>query len=472
MYSHFKRLTCSFIIASFICSMNANATSLRDSIEQTINTNPDIIAEHYNKKENRLNIDKEEGDYYPTLDFETYIEDSRTINDFEDTTTDTDAKKDGWNATLKFEQVLYDGGKTPKEVEQFRHKYYNIKYTSKEAVENILLDVTNTYLDLLLNQRLEALGKYKLKAHNYYLKLAEEKEDISGEILDRLQVQSKINALIDNNLEQEVKNQKSISTYEKLTGHSIKNNICRPKLDETLIPPTLEEAIDHAIKNDNKIRAQYELVQEQKASISIEKAKFMPDLKLQIQSEWDNDLSLPENGQEDIYRVRLESTWNFYEGGKDSISLQREKVVMLKERKILDAIKNDVRDEIKGTYNTYFQLKKRIENLKEFVDINNQIVTVYREQLKEGSRTFLDLLNAETEVFRTKILLEEEEINQYKEFFNILKALNKLSDSVLTQRNTVCQKFDVSSILPDYDEQYSNKEVDLDETSKELGLEE
>ena len=472
MYHHLKKLTFSSVLLNLIFGLNLEATSLRDSIEQAINTNPDIIAEHYNKKENRLNAKKEESDYYPTLDFETYLEDSHTKTDYEDETPDTTGDKDGWNATLKFEQVLYDGGKTPKEIEQFRHKYYNIKYTSKEAVENIILEITDTYMDLLLNQTLEAFGNYKLKAHKYYLKLAEEKEDISGEILDRLQVQSKINSLIDSNLDQEVKKQKSLSTYEKLTGKSIKGNICQPIIDEKLIPTTLEDAIDNAIKNDNRIRAQYELVQEQKAAISIQHAKFLPDLKLQLQSEWDNDLSLPENGQEDIYRARLQSSWNFYEGGKDSITLEKEKVAMLKERKILDAIKEEVKDEIKGTYNTYFQLKKRILNLKEFVDVNNQIVGVYREQLKEGSRTFLDLLNAESEVFRTKTLLVEEETNLYKEYFNILKALNKLSDSILNQHNIVCQKFDINTILPNFEEQYRNKEVDLEETAKELGLEE
>lgn len=96
MYRQLKKLTYSFAVLSLIHTISLEATSLRDSIEQAINTNPDIIAEHYNKKENRLNIDREEGDYYPTLDFQTFIEDSRTINDYEDTTTDTDAKKDGW----------------------------------------------------------------------------------------------------------------------------------------------------------------------------------------------------------------------------------------------------------------------------------------------------------------------------------------------------------------------------------------
>lgn len=472
MKCNIKKITYSSLLATLVFSMNLGATSLKDSIEQAINTNPDIASEHYNKKENRLDIDKEKGDYYPTLDFTTYFEDSKTVNKYEDDTPDNTANENGWNAILEFEQVLYDGGQTPKEVEQARHKYYNIKYTSKDVVEDILLEVTDTYLDLLLNQTLEAFGKFKLKAHNYYLKLAEEKEDISGEILDRLQVQSKINSLIDSNLNQEVKKQKSYSAYKRLTGQTISGNICRPIIDETLIPNTLEEAITHAIQNDNSIRAQYELVQEQKAGISIQRAKFLPDLKFQIQAEWDNDLTLSENGQQNIYKTRLESAWNFYEGGKDSISLEKEKIATLKERKILDAIKNDVRDEITSTYNTYFQLKKRIKNLKEFVDINNQIVSVYREQLKEGSRTFLDLLTAESEVFRTRILLEEEETNKYKEYFNILKVLNKLSDSILTQHNIVCKQFDISTILPNYEEQYNNKEVTLEDTAKELGLEE
>jgi len=473
--SKLRNVTYSSVLLGLMFSVNLNATSLRDSIEQTINQNPDIMAEHYNKKVNRANIKEQEGDYYPTLDFTTYLEKSRTEKDYEDNTPDTEGNKDGWNANLKFEQVIYDGGKTPSEIEQFRHKYYNIKYTSNAAVQDIILEVTNTYLDLVLNQSLKAFGEFKVVAHEHYLKLAKEKEDISGEILDRLQVESKIRSLIDSNLDQEVKNQKAFSSHTKLAGKEIKGNICRPIIDEKLIPKTLEEAIDIALKSDNKIRAQYELIQEQKAAIAVEEAKFRPDLKLQVEAEWDNDLKLAENGKQDIYRARVESKWNFYEGGKDNITLEREKIAMLEQRKILDAIKNDVIDGIKGTYNTYFQMKKRIANLKEFVSINNQIVEVYREQIKEGSRTFLDLLNAETEVFRTRILLEEEEINRYREYFTMMKDLNKLSDSVLAQKNQKCKTFDINSILPNYEEQYKNNEADLEENleleAEALGLE-
>jgi len=289
-------------------------------------------------------------------------------------------------------------------------------------------------------------------------------------------VQSKIQSLIDSNLEQDVKAQKTLSTYTKLSNNTIEGNICRPVLNESLIPNTLEEAIKIALKSNYKIKAQYELIQEQKAKIEAFGAKFKPDLKLQLDAQTDNDLALANNGTENTYNAKLVSTWNLYKGGADSSALTNAKITMLKERKVLDAIKAEVIDEIKTTYTTYYKLKKRIANLKKFVSTNNQIVDVYRQQLKEGSRTFLDLLNAETEVFRTRILLEEQDIRRYKEYFNILKNLNILSDVVLLQRNQICKKFDINSILPNYDEQYkkneSNSENNIEEQTKELGLEE
>jgi len=470
-----KKITYSSSVICFLYSTSLGATTLRDVIEQTINNNPDVMSEHYNKKANRENIQGKKAGYYPSVKLKVTAE-SQKLEKKPDDAPYSAPNKDGWTATLSLEQVIYNGGKTQSEVKQVKHKYNNIKYTSTAAIEDIILDVTNTYLDLILNQSLKAFGDFKIVAYNYYLKLANEKEDISGEILDKLQVQSKIQSLIDSNLEQDVKAQKTLSTYTKLSNNTIEGNICRPVLNESLIPNTLEEAIKIALKSNYKIKAQYELIQEQKAKIEAFGAKFKPDLKLQLDAQTDNDLALANNGTENTYNAKLVSTWNLYKGGADSSALTNAKITMLKERKVLDAIKAEVIDEIKTTYTTYYKLKKRIANLKKFVSTNNQIVDVYRQQLKEGSRTFLDLLNAETEVFRTRILLEEQDIRRYKEYFNILKNLNILSDVVLLQRNQICKKFDINSILPNYDEQYkkneSNSENNIEEQTKELGLEE
>ena len=301
------------ISLSVICATALQATTLRDAIENTINTNPDIIAEHYNNKSYKTNIEEQQRDYYPTLDLAGYLEKSETHNnpDVSPPARGT-AKKDGWNVSLKFEQVLYDGGLTPNEVEKYKEAYNNIRYVSNDTIEDIIAEIVSSYLDLLLNDSLIAIDNIKLESHDRYLELAKSQEKVTGEILDRLQVESKITAIMDNYLDQLVQKQKSLSTFKKLSGKKITGNICKPNIDEKLIPSTIEEAIDKALRNNNAIRAQKATIKQQQATVRIVEAKFRPDLKFQVQGDWDDDLRLPENGRQDIYRVRLQSDWNLY----------------------------------------------------------------------------------------------------------------------------------------------------------------
>ncbi|MCK5295006.1 MAG: TolC family protein [Arcobacteraceae bacterium] len=455
------------LLATILISSSLYSESLRDTVEMTINTNPDIIAEYFNKKSFRKNIQEQQHDYYPTINFGIFTEESHTY-DNPDNTGKSDGGKNGWNAFLKFEQVLYDGGLTPNEIEQYKHRYNNIKYTSKEKIETLILNITDTYSKLVSYQELIALDDFKIKVHHEYLKLAKDKEELSGELLDLYQVQSKIKAITDNYLEQEVAQQKALSLYKKLSGNELEGEICRPVINENNIPSTIQEAIDLALRNNNEIRAQHELIREQTSKVKLEESKFRPTLKFQVEGYWDNDIDLAENGRRDIYRARLQSDWNLYNGGKDSIAYEREKIKILKERKVLDSIKEQVTDKIKGSYNTYFKLKKRINNLKAFVLDNQNIVNIYQSQLADGSRTFLDVLNAETELFRTKVLLIELEFTLYSEYYNILKSLDKLSDTILEEKNQICKKFVLDEPFPELIKKDSQETEDELEDELEL----
>ena len=453
------------ILAGLFC-LELNGTTLRDSVEDTINTNPEVLQEHFDKTGYRTNIEEQQRDYYPTLDFDGFWEESKTDYNLDDNSK-TDGSKDGYTVNLKFEQVLYDGGLTPNEIEQYKHKYDSIKYESRDKVEALVLETVNTYNELVLYQELMALDQFKIKIHEKYLKLAKEKADISGELLDFYQVKSKINAIMDNYLEQEVNQQSAISNYKRLTGRDIWGNICRPVIDESKIPPKVEDAIDLALRKNAQIKAQQAAILEQNARARTEDAKFRPTLKLQLQAEFDDDIAEPENGERDIYRARLYSDWNFYNGGKDTVSSQRERIYILKERKKLDSIRNDVIDNIKGSYKSYEKIKNRIENMKEFIINNQTIVDIYNKQLEDGSRTFLDLLNAEAELFRTKILLLRTEFSLYEIYFNILKSLNILSDSILEGKTQVCPKYVFDDPILKLME---TKEKSDDQLAEELGL--
>ncbi len=436
-----KKLKYYFMIG-IVCSFNLNATSLRNSVEDTLNANPSIIAEHLNTDAYEMYIFQEEADYLPTLDLDAYLEKSKTENR-PDTPPPAEGwiEKNGWNAVIKLEHVLYDGGKTPSEAQEFRHKYNSNKYRSLYQVENTILDTVSAYLDLTSRQELVSLSKHNIKTHQNYLTIAKEKEEISGEVLETHQVNSKYHSVLDKFLEQENEQKKALSLYKKLVGKELSGNICRPNVNISFLPPSLEEAIKVGVRRSYKIQEQIEKTNEQREKIVQEKAGYKPTLKLQFQSLFDNDLELDENGRQDIHSARLYLSWNLFNGGKTYYATQKEKLFLQEEQKKLDDITNEVIDEIKEAYNTFYNLQKRIKNISMYVEDNFNILAVYKKQLLDGTRTFIDILNAESEFYRSNIDKIEQEFDYISAYYNLLFNMSMLSDVILMQEKQTCSKY-------------------------------
>jgi adhesin transport system outer membrane protein len=286
-----------------------------------------------------------------------------------------------------------------------------------------------------------AINNSKINVHEKYLRLAEEKKELTNDTLDFYQVRAKIQVLEDKTLEEEVNKQKTLSKYKKLTGNNLSGEICRPRINEKLLPLSLEEAITQVLAKNNQLRAQKEMVRKQTSKLLISESNFMPTVKLIIEASHDKDLLSPESGTDIIYSAKVQSNWNLYNGGKDVASSQIEKINILQERKILDSLKDDVIDKIKSSYNAYWKLKKRIKNLQNLNISNKVIVKLYSQQLDSGDKTFLDLLDAEKELFRTTLLLKTTEFKLYNEYYSILHSLDMLSDSILMEKNQVCNKY-------------------------------
>lgn len=146
-----KKIVLSSILIGLISY--SQATSLKEVVEKTLDNNADILSEKFNKEAFKKYYDEEKGDYYPTLDLTGYAEDSRTRSDRDvppaGTIDPSTASKDGTNITLQLEQVLYDGGKTPSEVEEFRHRYNSNKFRSDRRVEEIVRESIDSYMSLV-----------------------------------------------------------------------------------------------------------------------------------------------------------------------------------------------------------------------------------------------------------------------------------------------------------------------------------
>ena len=111
------------------------------------------------------------------------------------------------------------------------------------------------------------LSKLNLKIHDDYLLLAQEKEEVSGEILETYQVNSKKHSLQDSYLDQKMSQLESKNKLIELIGSDTIGNICRPNIDENLVPDTLEKAIEDVLRKNPKILQAIENIKEQRENI-------------------------------------------------------------------------------------------------------------------------------------------------------------------------------------------------------------
>ena len=441
-----------------------SALTLKESVQESILTNSEILSNNLDVKASKKEIRKEESGYYPTIDFDTYYEKSQLRKDINNVPKGDWEKKDGYRATLSVEQLIYDGGKTPSKISEKEYLYKSNLYNTTYKNENIILDIVKAYISVVKNNELLQVLKYSQEAHAEALEIAYNKEEISGEVLETKKTQAMISTVTDRKLSQEIEAKKSISEFKKLTTIESVDNVCRPSIDESVIPETLEEAIEIALENNLMIKEQIALIKKQKEIISQENANYKPKITLNLESSYDDDLELAENGVQEEISGQIKLNWNFFSGGRDKTSSQKEKLVLLKEKKTLEKITSDVKEQVTNLYNTYMQTKKRIENFDDAIKINREILDITNIQLEDGTKTFIDALQAKTKVLDAQSNKIKQEFILLETYFELLNQLSLLGKTILTDEKDVCNITKVENLIAKRDDKDNSLDELLDES--------
>lgn len=456
-----------FFSFSFVLLNNLNALSLKESVERTLISNPDVMAERKNQEAYRYYVDEKQSKYLPTLDLSAFAERSRVKDKYDDR-DETDMTKKGYNIGLTLRQLIYDGGLTPSEVGEMKHQNLSNKYRSLNAIENTVLETSKAYTSLVKFNELMSLSEEMIKTNKNNLTIAKQKEEISGEVLETYQVSSKLHFATDKYYEEESNKQQQLNALKKYVGIDVKTPVCRPVIDESNIPNKLVDVIKKAVLTNYEIKEQLEKIRVQREKIEQNKAAFLPTIDIELKTGKDSDIELDGNGVEDETYARLNFNWNLFNGGANKVKDTQEKLFLQEQKKTLDEITNKVIQDVKDKYYKYENDKKRVDVLKKYVDANANIVEVYKNEFEAGTRTFVDILNAQTELYQSTQSLIEREYALFDNYYDLLYSLSKIGDSILRSQDQDCSKIKprVYKINPDKKkEEFSDELKELLETN-------
>ena len=454
-----------FACISILASASLQAVSLKESVDRVLATNPEVLAEKNNQEAFRKYIDERKGNYYPRIDIDGRLETSNSDKNYdtpnENDYSDGSDQEDGYNFGIALNQMLYDGDLTPSQVREAKHNDLANKYRTEMNIDNVVLETITAYTGLVQYNEMLELTKEMIAVNEDNLQIAKEKESISGEVLETYQVDSKLNFVKEKYLEEKDLKTSRTTTFKRYVGIEPTGNECRPTLDFSKIPNNLQQLIEVAVLKNYEIQQQIETIKAQREKIAQADAAFLPNLSLELKALTDSDLSLDEEGTENQVYGRINLAWNIYNGGGDYAVSKQEELFLAEQKNRLDAITNKVVEAIKVNYQRYLKNKERIDVLKKYVAANENIVDVYKSEFEAGTRTFVDILDAQTVLYEAKKSLLNREYELYSNYYTILNSLAILTPTVLDPNNAACAENKISNMTSNDKKQETTTSNDL-----------
>ena len=154
---------------------------------------------------------------------------------------------------------------------------------------------------------------------------------------------------------------------------------------------------------------------------------FWPELRLQLESAYNEDIDGVEGRNSDLAAV-LRLNYNLYRGGADQARVRETTAAVMAARQQLVDSKRNVSEQLRVIWNALQSIGTRLPLLAENTQAVLRVRAGYREQFNIGQRTLLDLLDIENELLRTQ---SAEVSTRYAELFasySLLASIGMLRD--------------------------------------------
>ncbi len=345
--------------------------------------------------------------------------------------------------TLEVKQNLYDFGRTKNLINIADASIFAQRADLRHQEQEVLLEASKIYLALLASLEINNLAKNNLillqkhyQATNDKYKLGEATStDLSLAKARFLRARS-------DEIKSRGEVEKERSKYFSLVGAEAPSNLKFPEI-KIEMPKKLKDISKETLQGNPNIIAGGFRKKLSFIKISSAAAELLPslDLNLSAQNAWAPNTFFDEY---ENYKMELNLKIPLYSGGYNYSNIRQKKKEAMQNSKILDYdIKNTLK-EVEILWIEFKSLESQILSIEATINANEMAVDGVKKENEVGSRTLLDVLDAEQDLLEEKVELIKAKRDKFKTIFSLIANMGKLSAYEL--------KLDVS--IYDYENNY------------------
>ncbi len=418
----FGALVTGLVTLGIMATGAAQAETLRDALNAAYTTNPTLRAERANLRANDENVSQAVAGWHPTvvvtgdLGLRFSDQDIGNVNQAETLVPST--------ANVQLTQPLYQGGRVDSGIGSaealVRAGRQNLRGTEQE----VLLDVVTVFLDVLQNQAVVRLNLNNEERLRRQLEAAQDRFSV-GEITrtDVAQAQARLARAAADRAQSEGNLIAAQANYARIVG--TQPGQLEPPPPLPALPENEDVALTAAFANNPDLLASSEVARSARFDIETAEGQLNPSIDFETTGVHARDANQSGNTTSQL-TFQLVATVPLYQTGAVYSAVRQQRQVESQRRLEVEETRRLVEQGVTQGWEALTTAQARIQAGREEVRANEIALEGVIQEAQVGSRTTLDVLDAEQELLDSQVALVQAERDEYVAAFQVLDAVGHL----------------------------------------------
>ena len=159
-----------------------------------------------------------------------------------------------------------------------------------------------------------------------------------------------------------------------------------------------------------------------------QKSNMYPTIDFEISKNWAEDQH-GILGVDNSDRIGLNLKYNIYNGGADTLNIEKAKIQILKSGDSIEDARREILVSLKRTYNNYLMYRKKLSVINKHINNAKKTERLYiKEEEETGERSIIDILNIQQEYNSAEITKVDTKYTAMQLYFDLLANTSEILD--------------------------------------------
>jgi outer membrane protein len=414
-----------FMVAIAVQPGAAFADTLFGAMEKAYVTNPTLNAARAGQRATDELVPQALSGWRPTVSVQGEVVSESVVANELITGDLRQERTESGSLAIVLNQPVFQGFRTVESTKAAEAQVDAGRQGLLQTEQQVLFDVVQAYMDIYAGRQLVVLRRQDVAALQTQVNASNERFEV-GEITRTDVAQSEARLAESRNALVEVQTRlaQDVARYVQLVGNE-PGKLSYPKIAK--LPKSLSAALDIAGEINPRLLAQAFVEVATNSSVAVARSGLLPSVGLQAQAlTADRDFGEDRTGIRSA-AVAAQVSIPIYESGLIYSQVREAKQRASQSRIELIEVARDVRSAVAQSWNAYTGLGQIIRNTKTQVQAAQLALTGVQQEYQAGTRTTLDVLDAQRELVQSQVLQVNAERARVVAGYQLLAAVGRLT---------------------------------------------